>query len=136
MTNIIGGLFDKTMHGVNKALDLQWRRNQAIASNIANSETPQYRASDLNFAGELDRAFNVQQNDMMSTNSKHMDLDDRSSAHLVPDYRGATKADGNNVDLDIEMGRLAKNTGLYSMSTEIIRKKLQMVRYAIQRSER
>jgi flagellar basal-body rod protein FlgB len=38
-------------------MDLSWRKNETIVSNIANAETPQYRAVKLDFGSELDRAF-------------------------------------------------------------------------------
>ena len=129
--NLINRLFDQTLPGLEKTLDLRWRRNQALTSNIANAETPQYRAVDLNFAGELDKAFHAGDSSLKRTNEKHLDLASNSQSHLVGDYSGATKADGNNVDLDIQMGKLSLNAGKYSIATSLVRKKLQMMRQAI-----
>ena len=126
--SVIDKLFDRTYPGLTKALDLSWQRNQAIVSNIANAETPQYRAVDLNFAGELERAFGEQNSNLDLTNSKHMDIEADSSAHLVPDLSGATKADGNNVDIDTQMGQLAFNSGKYSTATALLRKKLAILK--------
>ncbi len=129
-------LMDSTITGLEKTLDLRFRRNEAISSNIANAETPQYRATDLNFAGELDRAFGKSTDDMMQTNSKHLDVASNSAAHLEEDYSGATKADGNNVDIDIQMGRLAYNSGGYGAATRMLRKKLGMIKLAIREGQR
>lgn len=137
MTRIIDKLFDGATPGINKMLDLTYRRNEAISSNIANAETPMYRAVDMTFAGELKRAFNYKNAESLkTTNSKHMDLKTNSSAHLVPDYSGATKADGNNVDIDIQMGKLSANSGKYRTAASLIRKKLHMMRMAIRYSMR
>ena len=115
--SLIDKLFDRTVPGLEKALDLNWRRNEAITSNIANAETPQYRATDVQFAGELERAFQGQANtSIRKTNTKHMDVQSGESARLVADLSGATKGDGNNVDIDIQMGKLVYNSGKYSMS--------------------
>ncbi len=136
MSKIVDKLFDHTVPGLEKLLDLSWRRGQALTSNVANAETPMYRAVDLNFASELDRAFERQPSaEIKQTNSKHMDLQSQSSAHLVADYSGATKADGNNVDIDIQMGKLRENSGKYSMASNLIRKKLQIMRMVIQQSQ-
>lgn len=132
----IDRFLDKTFPGVLKAMDLTWRRNEAISSNIANAETPGYRAVDLDFTNELSRAFNRDGENMplAVTDTKHMDVSSSSLAHLVTDYSGVTKADGNNVDIDIQMGRLAYNSGKYSTATNIIRKQLSLLKNAIRDS--
>lgn len=133
MKLFIDRFLDRTLPGVVKAMDLTWRRGEAISSNIANAETPQYRAVDLNFTSELDRAFEVATapDALKVTKQGHMDLSGSSSAHLVSDYSGMTKADGNNVDIDIQMGRLAYNTGKYSTAASIVRKQLSLLKNAI-----
>lgn len=129
--------FTGTVTGLQKTLDLTWRRNEAIVSNIANAETPQYRAVDVNFAGELDRAFKAGSGGQLSkTDSRHLDLSSQSEAHLIPDLSGPTKPDGNNVDIDIQMGQLSHNYGEYSMATDLLRKKLQFIKFAIREGGR
>lgn len=128
---IIDRLLDRTMGGLTRAMDLTWRRNEAIVSNIANAETPGYRAVELNFAGELKRAFGQNSDPVVQTHPQHIDLKSETGAHLVPDLSGATKADGNNVDIDIQMGQLASNSGEYSQAAELMRRKLRFLNYAI-----
>lgn len=129
----IDRFLDKTFPGVAKAMDLTWRRNEAITSNVANAETPGYRAVDLNFTSELKKAFeeNPDTDGLKLTDSKHMDVASSSGAHLMQDFSGVTKADGNNVDIDIQMGRLAYNSGKYSTASSIIRKQLSLLKNAI-----
>lgn len=126
--SVIDKVFGGTYPGLTKALDLAWKRNEAIVSNITNAETPQYRAVDLDFAGELERAFGQNQEELAKTNPAHMDITSNSAAHLVPDLSGPTKADGNNVDIDIQMGQLAYNSGRYSGAAALLRKKLGMLK--------
>ena len=125
--SIIKGLFNETMPGLEKALDLTWRRNEAISSNVANAETPGYRAVQLNFGEELERAFDASPEELTKTDARHIDVSTSSGAHLMPDYSGVTKPDGNNVDLDIQMGQLAFNKGRYTMAANLVRKKLSML---------
>lgn len=127
-------LFDRQFNGLEKSLELTWRRNEAISSNIANAETPQYRAVDLNFAQELDRAFGEGPNTLKTTNAQHLDLSSSEMAHLSADLSGVTKPDGNNVDIDTQMGRLTYNSGRYGLTTGILRKKFQMLVNAIRQS--
>ncbi|MEZ4755115.1 MAG: flagellar basal body rod protein FlgB [Bdellovibrionota bacterium] len=131
MSGLIDKLFDKSVGGLNKALDLRWQRNEALVSNVANSETPGYRATDVTFAGELEQAWEASDSTVKRTNTKHIDISNQGAAHLVADYSGATKQDGNNVDIDIQMAKLMDNTGRYQTSASLVRKKLQMLREAI-----
>jgi flagellar basal-body rod protein FlgB len=128
---LLDGIFKDSLPGLEKALDLSFRRNQAIGSNIANAETPGYRAADLSFGNELKKAFGQSAQPLKMTNSKHIDLSTNSGAHLVADLSGATKPDGNNVDLDIQMGQLAFNRGRYSQAASMVRKKFSMLANAI-----
>lgn len=115
-----------------KALDLSYKRNEAITSNIANAETPQYRAVELNFAGELERAFDSQEKSLIQTHSRHLDTKaSAGQAFFTQDYSGVTKADGNNVDVDIQMGKLAHNSGRYTFAASTVRKKFEILRNAI-----
>jgi flagellar basal-body rod protein FlgB len=127
-------IFDKQFDGLQKSLELHFRRNEAIGSNIANAETPQYRAVDLNFAGELNRAMTGAQGQVAKTNPQHLDISSSEMAHLSPDLSGATKPDGNNVDIDVQMGRLAFNSSKYAMSATLIRKKFQFLYNAIRQT--
>ena len=136
MSNLIDKVFDNTYPGLQKALELTWKRNQALTSNIANAETPQYRAVELNFAGELQRAFEASDTTIHKTNEKHMDLGESDSSHFVQDYSGATKPDGNNVDIDLQMGKLASNSGAYASVTRLLRKKLGLLKMAIREGGR
>ena len=104
-------------------MDMSFRRNEAIVSNIANAETPMYRAVDLSFAHELEKAFGQGESSLLKTDSKHMDLSSSSGqSHFIQDLSGATKPDGNNVDIDLQMGRLAQNSGDYSNAARLMRR--------------
>lgn len=131
MKSILNTLFSENLPGLQKAMDLTFRRNQAITSNIANAETPGYRAVDVHFGQELDRAFGSQQDLLEKTNSLHMDVSSNSGAHLIPDLSGATKPDGNNVDIDIQMGQLAYNRSRYSQAANMVRKQFSLLSNAI-----
>ena len=120
----IDKLFGPTIQGLERLLDLSWRRGQAINANIANAETPQYRAVDLDFGRELDEAFGAKGSSLEKTSSLHQDIGGGSNAKLVSDLSGTTKMDGNNVDLDLQMGRLAYNTLTYTRAAALTQKKL------------
>lgn len=132
---VFDSMFDRTMGGLSRLMDLTWRRNEALTSNIANAETPQYRASDLHFANELNAALGRAPAEVAMTNEKHIDVSISSNtAFLTADNSGATKADGNNVDIDVQMGKLAQNTGQYSIASNLMRKKLTIIANAIRQT--
>lgn len=137
MSNMIDGFFDQKILGIKEMLDLTYRRNEAITSNITNADTPGYRATDLSFAGELERALSGSDSSpVLKTNPNHIDSEDNSFAHLVEDISGTTKADGNNVDIDIQMGKLAMNSGDYGVATDFMRKKFSFLKTALRAGTR
>jgi flagellar basal-body rod protein FlgB len=128
---LLDGFFDKTIDGLTKSMDLTWKRNQALTANIANAETPQYRAVDLTFGKELERAFGNNQESIMRTSGQHLDVAQNQSARFVGDFSGQTKPDGNNVDIDLQMGRLNQNSGDFMNAARLIRRQLGMIKNAI-----
>lgn len=133
---ILDTLFDRTVTGLSKTMDLTWKRNQALSSNIANAETPQYRAVDVSFGNELEKAFADDARAAIKTNPTHLDVTKTGAqdAQLVRDLSGATKPDGNNVDIDLQMGRLAQNSGDYANAARLIRRQIGLLRSAIRDS--
>jgi flagellar basal-body rod protein FlgB len=130
---LLDTLFDRSVTGLSRTMDLTWKRNQALSANIANAETPQYRAIDVSFGNELEKAFEAQTGSLAQTNTSHIDTHSNrgDSSKLVSDLSGATKPDGNNVDLDLQMGRLAQNSGDYANAARLIRRQIGLLRTAI-----
>jgi flagellar basal-body rod protein FlgB len=132
---LLDTLFDRTVTGLSRTMDLTYQRNKAISSNIANAETPQYRARDVSFGSELEQAFKEGETDSARTDSRHLDAaGNRNTSKIVQDLSGATKPDGNNVDLDLQMGRLAQNSGDYASAARLIRRQIGLLRTAIRDS--
>jgi flagellar basal-body rod protein FlgB len=130
-------LFNRHTSGLEKALDLHHRRNTVIASNVSNVDTPGYRATDLDFAGEMQKAFNKPKDSSLNvTNTKHMDISSNTGAHVVEDKSGTVKADGNSVDIDIQMGQMAQNAGRYSTTVTLLRKQMGILKLAIREGAR
>jgi flagellar basal-body rod protein FlgB len=67
----------------------------------------------------------------MRTNSQHLDVGQNQSSRFVPDYSGQTKPDGNNVDIDLQMGRLAQNSGDFMNAARLIRRQIGLIKNAI-----
>jgi len=129
---LIDTLFEQTVTGLNKAMDLTWRRGKVLASNVANAETPKYRASELDFGKELEKAFGTNEGQQVTrTHVSHMELTLDSGAKMRGDLTGRTKADGNNVDIDLQMAALASNGSDYSNAVQLMRHKFSLYRASI-----
>jgi flagellar basal-body rod protein FlgB len=123
-------LFNDTFDVIQKAMDLRLDRHAVLSSNIANSDTPGFHAKELDFSGELQRALGAH-GELEKTNTLHMDLTSRETAHLVEDDTGAMGADGNNVDLDLEMGKMGENSREYANAATWLGVQLRLLKTAV-----
>lgn len=128
-----------------KALDFRSLRQDLIAGNIANQNTPFYRPRDIEFTQmlALEQAEVLEHKKppilhIAQTKPKHFSLDDsRTSRHIhKPDmfFRDGHLArnDGNSVDLDIETTELGKNSVVYQGLTTALKKHKGILNYAIE----
>lgn len=98
---------------LDKAADASWLRNEAIANNIANVDTPGYKREDITFESELSRALKHSSYVSMDEKVKNLKTSDLK-ARTYKDYSGYSyRLDGNNVDIETENTMLAKNQLVY-----------------------
>ncbi|TCL40163.1 flagellar basal-body rod protein FlgB [Anaerospora hongkongensis] len=98
-----------------KALSASSLRQKTISNNIANVNTPKFKRSEVLFEDILQQKMSgSQQLDLAKTNEKHIST---QSQALAPTMRmvadNSFRTDGNNVDIDIEMANMAKNSIYY-----------------------
>jgi flagellar basal-body rod protein FlgB len=110
----------------------QWlsSRDELIAANIANANTPGFQATDLQpFSAILDNA----QVSLVSTNPGHMTLggDTFAEARVVEASGPETTLSGNSVDVENEMMKLGEVNRDYTMATNIKRVIHQMILSAL-----
>jgi flagellar basal-body rod protein FlgB len=113
-------LFDTTQLGLEKALSGAALRQEAIASNIANVNTPGYRRQDVDFASALSAAW---------------DDGSESVERLAPakqvDQSSVVRADGSSVDIDVEAAAQAKNGLQYEAVAQVMKVRTSIIRTAI-----
>lgn len=98
---------------LDKAADASWLRNEAIANNIANVDTPGYKREDITFAKELKRALKYNDFETMDGKVSHLKTSELEPRTFT-DYDGYSyRLDGNNVDIETENTMLAKNQLMY-----------------------
>ena len=112
------------------ALQLRSRRNDILASNIANAATPNYKARDVNFEVELARSLNV--GPLKTSNSQHIALTSNSLPGKVQ-YRQSINpsVDGNTVELAVEQMEFAENSIRYQTTLDFINSKIKGLKSAI-----
>ena len=135
-------LFDKALSTITRSLDVRLVKQNVLANNLANVDTPNYRPNDVDFETAMrvtipDDNSTLQSTDSrhMSANSNSMDLQSNSEGGigdmpLVSTAANDPSIDGNFVDLDKTMSTLAENALQYSASAKAITKKLAILRYA------
>jgi flagellar basal-body rod protein FlgB len=121
-------LFDNTFVALERKLDLYTKRHLLLSGNVANSETPNYKARELDFAGELEKVLRSDSDSIMKTNPKHIGLTNANGPHIVFDNTGAVGSDGNNVDLDIMMGKISRNAHEYNNAAMLMTMQLRILR--------
>ncbi len=134
-------IFDKTTLGLASAINFRVLRNNVISSNIANSETPGYKAKKLDFEAALGRALDTDGlRGLSALNQRHMAMGPGSISKIRADVYDNPDAnvtnDGNTVDMEREMAALAENTILYKAALELINKKMGALRYAVTEGRR
>ncbi len=98
---------------LDKAADYSWLRNEAIANNIANADTPGYKREDVTFEKELKRALTFSRYESIDSKVKHLTTDSLEP-RTYKDYQDYSyRLDGNNVDPETENVILAKNQLYY-----------------------
>ena len=107
---------------LDKAADASWLRNEAIANNIANVDTPGYKRQDVNFEKQLRKAMKNSRYTSVDERVANIDLERLNPItyrdHATLSYR----LDGNNVDIDTENVELASNQIRYQGLTDSISK--------------
>ena len=129
-------LFDGTVTpDLEKALDVQSLRHRVHANNIANVNTPCYRAREVSFEDEYRRQLDAQTTPFSRTDENHIPLSQRPVDRIRPQVVEAESRDNdsgfNNVDIDHEMAELAKANMRYEMDIALIKKKFTLLRNAI-----
>ncbi|MBA4382146.1 MAG: flagellar basal body rod protein FlgB [Sideroxydans sp.] len=119
------------------ALNLRAARQELIASNIANADTPNYKAKDINFANALQGALagTTEKLPMTASAPDHLRGNVGESVMGAPvQYRIPLQrsADGNTVDMDVERAQFADNALRYEASVRFISSKGKDVLDALQ----
>ncbi|HZQ52014.1 MAG TPA: flagellar basal body protein [Bryobacteraceae bacterium] len=107
-------MLDPVAGDLNQYMTLVAERQRLVASNIANADTPGYKAKDIDFQAELQNA-------------------SAGMAPAVEEVPGlVVKNDGNNVNLDREARLLSENALRFNIAANLLRSQIKIVKMAIE----
>ncbi|WP_414830095.1 flagellar basal body rod protein FlgB [Alteromonas sp. H39] len=115
-----------------KALSLRTDRMEVIAGNLANANTPGYKARDIDFNKAMESARAGQRQDLVKTHEKHISGSMASNTFL--EYRVPTQpdtGDGNTVEVQAERNRFLDNGLRYQASLEFLNGKIKGMKKAL-----
>ena len=127
---------ERTIALLAQAMDFRANRHTVLLSNVSNEETPGYRPKDVEFQHILKQAAGSQSSlPMVVTRPGHLGGAGGSTAQpvvveVVSDNQ-FTSLDGNRVNIEMEMAKIATNTGKYGAIAQILTKKFEMILSAI-----
>jgi len=124
-------LFTGTIALLEKALDYSAVKQNVIAHNIANADTPNYKAKDVQFSAYLHDALEKRIH-AKRTDERHIPFQSRDPQIQITTRKNLRyHHNGNSVDIDYEMAELAKNQIYYQTMTDILSGKLRTLQTVI-----
>ncbi len=129
------GRLDQLFDTHSEALKLRAFRQQVLASNIANADTPNYKAVDIDFASEMKRimAGGAGAVQPARTDPRHLSgsAGNPFGAHVM--YRTDVQGniDGNTVNMDMERAQFAENALRYEASLRVLNTEIQHIKSAL-----
>lgn len=128
---------DKLTAFHHQALSLRAHRQQVLAANIANADTPNYKARDIDFSESLKIAMSgrgVEDVNLARTSTRHLPGSGGDGGPGRLQYRRDTQAsaDGNTVNMDVERSQFAENSIFYEAGITFVAGRLRGMLTAIQ----
>lgn len=131
-------LFDNVIETLQKTLNVRARKHEVTISNIANADTPNYKAVELRVEKELsEENSSANSDDIVRTHPRHLSVNSYGINYMRPEKIDLSKeitlrGDGNTVNIEKEMAELAENNLMYRASANILSRKFQGLLKAIQ----
>jgi flagellar basal-body rod protein FlgB len=115
-------LFDISMVGLQRGMSGALLRQQVLANNLSNANTPGFKRSDVDFHSALAAAIGNEATPASVLNT---------GFSVQTDTQTTMRADGNNVDVDGEMASLSENTLDYQAMTSVLSTRVKILETAI-----
>lgn len=125
------GIFNGTIESLERGLNFASMKQKTIAQNIANVDTPNYKAKSVNFNDYLENAKKASIS-AYRTEERHFDFKASQASHGAFDYNNLRySSNGNGVDMDKEQANLATNQLYYNALVDRVSGKLNSLQTVI-----
>lgn len=137
MSKFVTGIFSFHDKLQMDSLNHRTVRNKVISGNVANAETPGFRAIGYNFEEQLaaiahpDDPISMKRTHEKHFRNEHVLEDGSMNPDVFVRPTESISEDGNTVDMDHEMALMAENNLLYRATIDLINRKIGTVKYAI-----
>jgi flagellar basal-body rod protein FlgB len=132
---------NEVMDLLQKGLDASALQHNVIANNLANVDTPGFKRSEVLFGEKLRAAMDAreaagQNLELSATNDRHFQIQpkldlDQIKPEVVLQNKSSLRNDQNNVDIDVEMAKLAQNTVVYQTLAQLTQNQFTELKSAI-----
>lgn len=129
--NMINRL-DESFSFLQKALELRGMRQKVLASNIANADTPNYKARDFDFGAAMKNAISKHSSSLEMTDPNHMQGFGSSGVKLQYSTPYQSSLDGNTVEMDVERNKYMDNAVHYEADLTVLTNRIKIMMSAIQ----
>ena len=135
------GLFSGTISTLEKVLDLRSLKHNLIVSNIANVDTPKYKAFDMIIEEEIGKKIGKKNSaNLTRTQDGHLPGRKIGASNVESKFVAkpplSTRGDDNTVDIDKAMADMAENSLMYNALAQILSKKFTGLKTVIQEGRR
>ena len=122
----------KALQHHEQALKLRALRNQVLSSNIANADTPNYKARDIDFKAALSAA-KGDASTLRTTHDRHVRSFSTNPMGAEMLYRLPMQSslDGNTVETDVEQAQFAENALQYRATLQFLDSQIKTLRFAL-----
>jgi flagellar basal-body rod protein FlgB len=122
--------FDSALGIHPQALALREKRGELLAANLANADTPGYKARDMDFKSVLNQNLQLSQ-PMERTQANHFSFQNKFEAHTMFRNPNQASLDGNTVEANVEQAKYAENAVQYQASLQFISNKFSGLMMAL-----
>lgn len=113
---MIDGMFSGPINSMERALDVRAIRHEMLAGNVANAETPGYRALDIDFEATMERVMREEQQVSSSTRPSDSLQD---ALKIVADDAQSFGDSQNTVDMEGQMANLEQNALMFRITSQL-----------------
>ncbi len=127
----------KAFQTLEKTIRITRQRHEVVSSNIANIETPGYRAKDIDFKTALAGASGAGRGfKLVRTDAQHMGREMNSAQQIEPFVDPSEWNGFNWINIDNEMTKLTENNLMFRAGVELIKRKIARIKEVIREGGR